>query len=118
MDYKEIANLLETAAEYFDGVESAKLAAENTARDARISKFAARYEATSGESFPESLKEKLATLDVDTLDHVLKVAHNSSDSPESLGAPSDLSDDLPAPKTVKEASVHAEDRFLSWIVND
>jgi hypothetical protein len=117
MDYKDVASVLESAAEYIDGIESTKQAAETAARDARIDKLASRYEASTGESIPMSLKEKLATLDVDTLDHVLKVAHNSSDSPESLGSPADISDS-PAPRTVKEASVQAEDRFLSWIVND
>jgi hypothetical protein len=118
MNYKDIADALEAAATYVDGVEHTKVAAESAARETRIAKFAASFEARTGEPISDKVREKLATLDVDTLDQMLKVAHNSGDSPESLGAPADITDDAPAPKTVKEAAARADDAFLSWVVSD
>jgi len=117
MTNDEIAMILDATADYVDGIESTKVAAEKTAREKRVGVLAERYEASAGESIPSSMKEKLATLDVDTLDQLLKVAHNSSDSPASLGGPADL-DDVVAPRTIKEAAVQADDHFLSWIIND
>jgi len=117
MTNDDIANLLEATADYVDGIESTKFAADKTAREARIGTLAGRYESSTGESIPANMKEKLATLDVDTLDQLLKVAHNSSDSPASLGEPADQ-DDVVVPRTIKEAAVQADDHFLSWIIND
>ncbi len=118
LNYKDVADALDAAADYIDSVEHTKQAADTAARSARIDKIASRYEASTGESVPSNLKEKLATLDVDTLDQMLKVAHNSSDSPASLGGPADNLDDAPAPKTIKEASAQADDRLLNWVIND
>lgn len=117
MRITDVADVLDAVAGYIDNIEFQKSAAENAAREERISKLASKYQVSTGESIPTNMRDKLANLDVDTLDHLLKVANNHSDSPTTLGGPSEISDS-PGPRTVKEAASHADDRFLSWIVND
>lgn len=116
ISYKEVANVLDAVADYVDDIEFAKSAAEKAAKDERINKFASKYETSTGETLPAPLKDKLASLDPETLDHLLKVAKNSEDSPEALGEPSDHGSAV-VPRTVKEAAAQAEDNFLSWIVS-
>lgn len=116
--FSKIADVLESVAAYVDSIEHQKLASERQAREERVSKLAERYEASTGESAPSELKEKLAALDTSALDHLLKVAKNNSDSPESLGGPADIDDGEPAPRTVKEAAAQADNSFLNWILND
>jgi hypothetical protein len=117
LSHEKLASVLEAVADYIDETESSKLAEDRAARDARISKLAENYEASTGEILPDALKSKLAALDPNSLDHLLKVAKNNNESPVALGRPADLSDS-PAPRTVKEAADHSEKRFLDWIVND
>jgi hypothetical protein len=115
--YKQIADVLDSVAEYIDQLEYTKSAAEQQARDERIAKLAAQYELATGEAVPAPVKEKLAALDHATLDHILKVAKNNSDSPESLGGPANIEDERPV-RTVKEAAAAAEDRFLDWLIKE
>ena len=116
INYNDIADVLESVAAYVDEIEYEKRASENSEREKRISKIAERYESATGEEVPENIKSKLASLDRDTLDHLLKVAQNNSDEAvTSLGGPGGTID-RPAPATIKEAAAQAEDRFLSWII--
>jgi len=118
MRITDVADVLDAVAGYIDNIEFQKHATETAAREERIHKLASKYQTSTGESIPSNMKDKLAGLDIDTLDHLLKVANNNtSDSPTTLGGPSEISDS-PGPRTVKEAASHADDRFLSWIVND
>lgn len=117
MDNEKIAELLDLVAVYVDENEHQKEAAEKSARESRINRLAESYEATTGETIPQELTNKLANLDQDALDHLLKIANNKSESPTSLGGPSQ-NDDNPMPRTVKEAAARAEDSFLNWIIND
>ncbi len=110
----KLAEVLESVAEYIDETEQQKTAAENTVRNERIEKLAERYSSSTGEDIPAEIRAKLAALDTSTLDHLLKVAKNNNESPEALGQPAD-NEDTPAPRTVKEAAEHAENRFLNWI---
>jgi len=117
VNYEKVADILDSVAQYIDDIEYTKSAQETSARNERISKFASRYETSTGESLPNNLRDKLANLDQEALDQLLKVANNTGDSPESLGGPAEISDN-PNPRTVKEAAAHAEDKFLSWIINE
>lgn len=116
VDYQKVADVLETVAAYVDGIEHQKIADEQSKRTQRVKKLATSYEASTGESLPSDMEEKLAKLDQETLDHLLKVANNTGDSPDSLGHPANMTDHT-APKTTKEAAVRAEERFLDWIVS-
>lgn len=116
VNYQDVANVLDAVADYIDGIEYEKTAAEKAARDERINTLSTRYEHSTGEALPESLKEKLAGLDQETLDHILKVANNNGDSPGSMGGPSEIQDGV-QPETVKEAADQAEDRFINWIIS-
>jgi len=118
MKYAEVADVLDAVADYIDGIETQKKTAEDSARNERIGKLASRFEASTGESIPASMKEKLAGLDTDTLDQLLKVAKNTGDSPTALGSPADREDAPVAPRNTKEASAQADDRFLSWLTAD
>jgi hypothetical protein len=113
----KLADLLDAVADYVDDVELKKTASVRAERDDRISKFAERYEASTGESIPDELRNKLAGLDTNALDHLLKVAKNNNESPVALGRSADLNDD-PAPRNIKEAADQSEKRFLDWLVND
>jgi len=115
MDYKDIADVLDSVALYVDGLEAEKQASEKEARSSRIAKIAAQYEAATGQDVPDSLRQKLGGLDPETLDHLLKVAKNNDDV-ASLGGPSEITEHE-APRSVKEAAAQAEDRFLDWIIN-
>jgi hypothetical protein len=112
----KLAGVLEAVADYIDENESQKLASEKVAREERIQKLAKSYETSTGETLAPAFKEKLANLDPETLDHLLKVAKNNDESPVSLGGPADTSD-TPAPRTVKEAAAQAENRFLDWLIS-
>lgn len=114
--YADIANVLETVARYIDDIETEKTAALTAAKSQRVNKLAQSYEAATGEKFDTNLQGKLASLDPEVLDHLLKVAHNNRNgNTESLGGPADVTD-APAPRTIKEAADQAEDRFLNWIL--
>lgn len=116
-NYNDIADVLESVASYIDEIETQKTASLKEAKDVRINKIADSYVAATGEDFNEDLRNKLAQLDPNVLDHLLKVAKNNSNgNPESLGGPADIPDRL-APATVKEAAVQADDRFLNWITS-
>jgi len=117
VSYEKIADILDSVAVYVDDIEHTKTSAEKTARDTRITTFASRYEASTGENLPDSLRNKLAGLDQEALDQLLKVANNTGDSPESLGGPAETSDN-PPPRTVKEAAAQADNKFLDWIINE
>lgn len=117
INYEKVAEVLESVAEYIDSIEHSKTAAELNARHERISKLASQYESSTGENLPESLKEKLAGLDQEALDQLLKVANNTGDSPESLGGPAEISDNR-IPTTIKEAAAQQEEQFLNWIINE
>jgi hemerythrin-like domain-containing protein len=116
INYEKVAELVDSVAEYVDEIEHSKLAAERSARTERVGKLAAQYETSTGESLPEELHDKLANLDQQTLDHLLKVANNSEDSPESLGGPAEINDRR-EPQTTKEAAAQAEEQFVDWIIN-
>lgn len=116
LDTNKLAELLEGVATYVDAIESERTAKTASERTARIEKLATGYETATGESLPETVREKLATVDVDALEHLLKIANNSDDSPYSLGGSADRNDN-PPPRTVKEAAEQAEDRFMNWILS-
>jgi len=113
----KIADLLDAFAEYVDEVEQTKLAAQQSECNTRIDALAERYSSSTGEEMPSALKTKLAHLDPDSLDQLLKVAKNNNESPDALGRPADV-DDNPAPRTVKEAADQADQSFLNWLIND
>jgi len=117
VSYEKVADILDSVATYVDDIEHTKFAEEKQAKDKRITTMSSRYEASTGESMPDSLRKKLAGLDQEALDHLLKVANNTGDSPESLGGPAEISDN-PIPRTVKEAAARADDKFLDWIINE
>lgn len=116
INFGDVANVLDAVANYVDGIEHEKTAAVSAARQERINKLASNYETATGEAIPTETRDKLASVELDVLDQLLKVANNTGDSPDSLGGPAEITD-TPQPKTVKEAAAQADDNFLNWIVS-
>ena len=116
VDFNDIADVLDSVATYVDEIEHEKQASETEARETRVSKIAENYEVATGEEVPSRIKQKLAGLDQDALDTLLKVAQNNNvETVTSLGGPGGATDHTRA-TTVKEAASQAEDRFLGWIM--
>lgn len=113
----KLADVLDAVADYVEEIELKKTATVRAERNTRVAKLAERYEASTGESIPAELRNKLAGLDTNALDHLLKVAKNNNESPVALGRSAEVDSD-PAPRTVKEAADQSERRFLDWIIND
>lgn len=116
LDLMKVARVLEAAADHFDAVEAAKVAADQHERQSQISKLATVYAETTGEEMPETIRQKLAASDKDIVSLVNSMVQKHAGRVESLGSPSDL-DDEPQVYTKKEASAAAEDKFLNWIVS-
>lgn len=116
LDTEKLAELLTGLAEYVDAVEHERTSKTAAERDTRIEKLAECYEGSTGEALPENVREKLASVEVEALEHLLKIANNNGGSPESLGASADLNNN-PPPRTIKEAATQAEDRFIDWIIS-
>jgi len=113
---EKLSSLLSTVADYVDQVEHDKMSAEKIARDQRITRLSDTYERATGEALPSTMSAKLASMDIDALDYILKVARtNADEAPASLGGPVDLGPRTPT--TTKEAASYAEDNFLSWIIS-
>lgn len=114
--YSKVAEVLEAVANYVDEIEATKLATETAEKNKRLDKLAEKYESATGEAIPEITRNKFANLDLDALDHLIKVAQNNSGTPEALGRPTDVSDSVP--RTIKEAATQANDNFLDWILGE
>ncbi len=112
----KMAEVFDAVADYVEEIEGQKLAAERAARLSRIDTMAERYAHATGESFPDSMRNKLANLDPAALDEIIKMTKTAGESPDSLGSPAELSD-RSAPRTVKEAADQAEENFLAWIAS-
>lgn len=110
IDYEKIATALETVADYVDATEGRRLREKQAAQRARVASFAERYEESTGEALPASLRSKLASLDEEALEHVLRISKTAGGSPESLGDP-----DTTETKTASEED-HRE-RFTRWILS-
>ncbi len=113
---KKLAEVFDALADYVEEIELQKHAAVQSERNSRIDKIAASYEHSTGEAFPETMRKKLAALDADALDHLMRTSKHADESPESMGGPAEISAGS-QPTTVKEAAAQAEDQFLAWIVS-
>jgi hypothetical protein len=111
IDYQKLATALETVADYVDATEGRRLRDKHAALQTRIASFAERYEESTGEAMPASLHNKLASLDEDALEHVLRISKTAGGSPESLGDP-----DTTETKTAGAEEDHV-DRFTRWILS-
>lgn len=106
------AQALEALADYVDATEGARFREKQAAQASHLDSFAARYQERMGEDLPADLRSKLASLDPEALEQVLKIAHPTGGSPESLGSP----DAADAMKTASETG-SARDKFTSWIMS-
>ena len=115
---EKIAALLDGLADYVDDIEHTKLAAENAERGGRVDQMAASYTQATGEALSPGVREKLSSLDTQSLDELLKIAKNRDESPDSLGGPSADLDATSTAKTAAERAQQAEDRFDNWLISD
>ena len=84
----KLANALDALADQIDAQENEKRAAEEAARAHTLAKFAERYELRTGEELPVEIREKMASMETEALEHVLKVASaETTDVP--MGGPAE-----------------------------
>ena len=83
-------------------------------REKLLNVMCTKYAEATGEEVSSELKEKLASTDTDIISVIEKLAETSST--DDLGGPSDHKS-ASAPMTIKEASVSADDQFLSWVLS-
>ncbi len=117
--FHKLATLLEATADHLSRPSPAvaapvaapvaeKQAAETDAHLAEI------YETAFGKKAEPGMIAKIAN-DETLRDTFLKLAERAA-SPDSLGGPSDRSDEPLAPLTREERAKQAEDRFKNWIL--
>lgn len=110
----KVAKVLEKAALYMDAIETEKLAAVKAEREKLLNVMCSKYAEATGEEVSNELKEKLASTDADIISVIEKLAEtNFSDD---LGGPSERKS-TGVPMNIKEASVAADDQFLSWVLS-
>lgn len=109
------AEVLEKAASYVDALEAEKLALDASVHAKVAAELKQKFAEATGEEVNDVLVNKLAKADPEVLALMDKLA-GSSHAPDSLGQPSDNSDDNSAsPSNKKEAAAQAEARMLSWL---
>lgn len=122
--YDQVASVLEKTADLLDAQEHEKTAAAREERHKVIAAFAEKYSSATGEDLPDNIIKKLAESDVDLVEAFQKLASrvDANAEPEDLGEPGDLPDSEPVYMTKKAAvearSQAADDRLLSWIMDD
>lgn len=108
-----VADLIDRLADYLDVSERRERQEKMAAATARIDTIARNYEMSTGSTFPESLRSKLASLDTDSLDFFLKMSKTAGTTPESLGEP--------AESTTQKIASHnrddAEAAFGEWLAS-
>lgn len=114
-DLNKVAAVLEAAADYYEQNEREKTSATEAVRIARLDKIAAAHLATHGEEMPDTVRHKLAKTDDSSLDVIEELLAKQAGTLSPLGE--GASSDDPSPKTVKEASSDADERFVNWIVS-
>jgi len=124
IDFNRLATVLEKTADLLDAQEHEKTAAARQERRQVTHALAEKYATATGEELSENILEKLANSDVDLVSAFQKLASriDANAAPEDLGEPGDLPDSEPVYMTKKAAlearEKAAEDRFLSWIMED
>jgi hypothetical protein len=114
-DLNKIAAVLDAAADYYEQNEREKTSATEAARASRLDKIAAVHLSTHGEEMPDTVRAKLAKTDDSSLDVIEELLAKQAGTIAPLGE--GASSDNPSPKTVKEATDAADERFVSWIVS-
>lgn len=109
MKHAEVADLLEQVADYIEAIEGDHQRRKQAACAEKVQKVAEAYEESTGEQFPETLRNKLASADDALLDLLVKQARTAGGSPDSLGGPAETDTQQ------KVASASPEDRFLAWV---
>lgn len=115
MNLHKIANVFDWMASYVDAVEGEKLAAAESACQARVNKVASAHVTAHGEDIPEEIRRKLASTDPTVLAYVENLLQKQADTVEPLGGPVSL--DNNDPPNTKHASDDAHERFGQWILS-
>lgn len=105
----ELADIFDAMADYVDHTAGALLREKQAAQQTRVAAFAEHYTEMTGEEVPSDLRAKLASLDEDVFEHVLKTLKTAGGSPDSLGGPAETDNT----KIADEADADA--RMLHWL---
>jgi hypothetical protein len=114
VDPTKLAAVFDAMADYVDHVEGEKISTIENARQARLDKIATAHAAAHGEELSEATRKKLASSD-EALDYVEDLLSKQAGVVSTLGAGIVPNADEP-PKSVKQASDAADERFVNWIV--
>jgi len=114
LKFAQLADAFDAMAEYIDQSEGERLREKQAAVHSRIDSFAERYLDSTGEELPPELRSKLASLDEEVLESVLKTTKTAGGSPDSLGGPADNAPNL---KTASEDE-DADARMLRFLTTD
>lgn len=111
-----VADVLEKAASYIDENEAAKAAAAAEIRSTTLKDLSEKFAATTGETLPEEIREKLSTSDESVLSTVHKMLEKTAaaGAVESLGQSSEKHASG-RPLTKKEAAEAAWASFGNFI---
>lgn len=115
MNLHKAADVFDAMATYVDAVESEKLAAAESAQQARVDKVASAHASAHGEAIPDDIRRKLAETDPSVLAFVENVLQKQSSVVEALGAPADP--EANESRSVKQASDDAWARFGNFILS-
>lgn len=115
MNLRKVANVFDAMAAYVDAVEGEKLAATESAHQARVDKVASAHASAHGEAIPDDIRRKLAQTDPSVLAYVEDVLQKQSGVVEALGVPADPENN--ESRGVKQASNDAYGRFGNWILS-
>ena len=115
MNLHKVANVFEAMAMYVDAVESEKLAAAESARQARVDKVASAHVSAHGEAIPAEIRQKLASTDPSVLAYVENLLNKQAETVEPLGNAVNPDDNNEPPNT-KRASDDAYESFGNWIL--
>lgn len=113
-DLTKLAAVFDAMADYVDARETEKTAVIENTRKARLDKIAMAHLASHGEPMSDVDRAKLAQANDAALDYIEDTLSKQASVVDSLGAGASPEADS-QPTNVKEASVAADERFLSWV---
>lgn len=116
------AEVLEKLAEQLDQEEVQRQKIAQTKRLRFAQELGEKVAQITGETLSSDVLEKIASSDEAVVAALTKLAERNMGPPDDLGGPSDIRDTNAIVATsrterVKEASAHADDRFIDWIMS-
>ncbi len=104
-----VADVFDALADHLDELDAGQTQKKTAESRDLLETYASQYEQNHGEALPVSTRAKLASLDLEVLQHLVKSASNVGGTPDSLGGPAD------SDATKVASNRNAEEAFLDFI---